>query len=127
MEYSPVACIRRSSRCCRSDSLGCLPCNSPPGAGDGHALAGAHADEIGFELGEGGENVGEHLSHGISRVVERPSESQCRGSFSKQIGDGARIRGGPCQAVEFRHDQRVALAHGGEAWSRPGRVVPVRP
>ena len=29
----------------------------PLGAGDGHALAGAHADEIGFEIGEGGEGI----------------------------------------------------------------------
>ena len=27
MEYSPVACMRQSCRCCPSDSLGCLPCN----------------------------------------------------------------------------------------------------
>ena len=52
MEYSPVACMRQSSRCCRSDSLGCLPRNFPL-AGDGRALAGAQAVEIGFELGEG--------------------------------------------------------------------------
>ena len=53
MEYSPVVCMRQSSRCCRSDSLGCLPRNFPLARGDGHALAGAQADEIGFELGEG--------------------------------------------------------------------------
>ena len=29
MEYSPVACIRQSSRCYRSVSLGCLPRNFP--------------------------------------------------------------------------------------------------
>ena len=29
MEYSPVACMRQSSRCCPTDSLGCLPCNFP--------------------------------------------------------------------------------------------------
>ena len=29
MEYSPVACMRQSSRCCLSESLGCLPRNFP--------------------------------------------------------------------------------------------------
>ena len=29
MEYSPVACMRQSSRCCQSDRLGCLPRNAP--------------------------------------------------------------------------------------------------
>ena len=118
MEYSPVACMRQSSRCCRSDSLSCLPL--PPGAGDGHPLAGAHADEIGFELGEGGEDIEEHLSHGIARVVECPSEGQFHAAFLKPIGDGPGIRDGPSQPVEFRHDQRVAFAHGGEGQVEAG-------
>ena len=102
--------------------------NSPLVAGDGHALAGAHADEIGFELGEGGEDIEEHLSHGIARVVECPAQGQSHAAFLKLIGDGAGVRDGPGQAVEFGHDQRVAFAQGGaglvEAVS--GRVVPVR-
>ncbi len=88
MEYSPVACMRQSSRCCLSDCLGCLPRNFPLGAGDGHALAGTHADEIGFGLGEGGEDIEEHLSHLIARVVERPAEGQFYVSFPKPIGAG---------------------------------------
>ena len=114
MEYSPVACMRRSSRCRRSDSLGCLPRNFPLARTTAIALAGAHADETGLELGESGEDIEEHLSHGIARVVEGPAEGQFHASFPKPIGDGARIRDGPCQPVEFRHDQRVAFAHGGE-------------
>ena len=128
MEYSPVACMRRNSRCCLSDSLSCLPRNFPLGAGDAHALAGSHPDEIGFELGEGGEDIEEHLSHGIARVVERNSEGQFHASFPKPTGAGARIRDGPGQPVEFRHDQRVACAHGGEGLveaeaSRTGEAV----
>ena len=102
--------------------MGGLPRNFPPGAGDGHALAGAHlvADEIGFELGEGGEDIEEQLSHGIARVVERPAEGQFHAPFPKPVGDGARIWDGPCQPVEFRHDQRVACAHGGEGLVEAG-------
>ncbi len=100
--------------------FGLLTAQFPPGAGDGHALAGAHADEISFELGEGGEDIEEQLSHGIARVVEGPSEGQFHASFPKLIGDGARIRDGPCQPVEFRHDQRVAFAHGGEGLVEAG-------
>ena len=100
--------------------FGLLAAQFPPGAGDGHALAGAHADEIGFELGEGGEDIEEQLSHRIARVVERPAEGQFHASFPKPIGDGARIWDGPCQPVEFRHDQRVAFAHGGEGLVEAG-------
>ena len=103
--------------------FGLLAAQFPPGAGDGHALAGAHADEIGFELGEGGEDIEEQLSHRIARVVERPAEGQFHVSFPKPIGDGARIWDGPCQPVEFRHDQRVAFAHGGEGLVEAGADV----
>ena len=89
--------------------FGLLAAQFPLGAGDGHALAGAHADEICFELGEGGEDVEEHLSHRITRVVERPSEGQFHVAFLKLVGDGAGIRDGPGQAVQFWHDQGVAL------------------
>ena len=109
--------------------FGPLAAQFPPGAGDGHALAGAHADEIGFELGEGGEDIEEQLAHGIARVVERRAEGRFHAAFPKPIGDGAGIRDGPCQPVEFRHDQGVACAHGGEGLVKAGsvRVVPVRP
>ena len=100
--------------------FGLLAAPLPPGAGNGHALAGAQADEIGFELGEGGEDIEEQLSHRIARVVERPAEGQFHAAFPKPVGDGARIRDGPCQPVEFRHDQRVACAHGGEGLVEAG-------
>ena len=73
------------------------------------------------KLGEGGEDVEEHLSHGIARVVERPSEGQLHAPFLKQVGGGARIWDGPCQAVEFRHDQGITLAHGGGGLVEAGR------
>src|SRR3954454_9615710 len=44
------------------------------GAGDRHALARAQADEVGLELGKGGENVEEHLPHWIGRVVDARAE-----------------------------------------------------
>ena len=66
--------------------FGLLAAQFPPGAGDGHALAGAHADEIGFELGEGGEDIEEQLSHRIARVVERP----VRGPVSRRVPEADR-------------------------------------
>ena len=46
------------------------------GAADCDALAGAQANEIGLELGEGGEDIEEQLSHRIARVLERSAEGQ---------------------------------------------------
>ena len=68
--------MRQSSRCCPSDSSGLLAVQFHFGAGDGDALAGAQANEIGLELGEGGEDIEEQLSHRIARVLERPAEGQ---------------------------------------------------
>ena len=98
--------------------FGLLAAQFPLGASDGHALAGAHAAEIDFELGEGGEDIEEQLSHGIARVVERPAESQFHASFLKLLGDGAGIRDEPCQPVEFRHDQGVAAVRADTGWVR---------
>ena len=100
--------------------FGLLAAQFSPGAGDGHVLVGAHTDEVGFELGEGGEDIEEQLSHGTTRVLERRAEGQFHASFPKQVGDGARIRDGPGRPVEFRHDQRVAFAHGGDGLVEAG-------
>ena len=114
MEYSSAAWHAAEFPLLSVGQFGLFAAQIPPGVGDGHALAGAHADEIGFELGEGSEDIEEQLAHGIARVVEGPSEGQFHASFPKPIGDGARIWDGLGQPVEFRHDQRVAGAPGGE-------------
>jgi len=74
MVYSPVAAIRASSRCCLADSLGLFAAQLAFGAGDGHALAGPHPQQVDFELGEGGQDVEEHLAHRVGRVVDLPAE-----------------------------------------------------
>ena len=91
-----------------------LAAQFPLVSGDGHARAGVHSDEIGLELGEGGEDVEEHLADGIVWVVEGPAQGQFHASFLELAGDGAGIRYGSGQAVEFGHDQGVALTHGGQ-------------
>ena len=71
----------------------------PSGAGDGHALAGTHANEIGLELGEGGEAIEEQLSQRIARGVERPAESRFHASFPMLVGDGADTQDQPRQRL----------------------------
>ncbi len=44
------------------------------GAGHGHAFAGAHADQVRLELRECGEDIEEHLPHGVARIIERRAE-----------------------------------------------------
>ena len=58
------------------------------------AIAGPHADETCFKPGEGGEDIEEHLSYGIVRVVACPAEGQFHAAFLKLDGDGAGVRDG---------------------------------
>ena len=85
--------MRHSSRCCLSDSLGCLPRNFPL------ARAMAMPSRVRMRMRSAsnsakvGEDIEEHLSRGIARVVGgAPAEGQFHVSFPKPIGDGARIR-----------------------------------
>ena len=54
--------------------LGLLAAQAAPGLGDLHALAGAHADQVGLELGDHREHVEQEPADRIGRVVHRPAE-----------------------------------------------------
>ena len=61
-----------------------------------------------------------NTSHGTSGSWRRPAQGQFHATFPQPVGDGAGVRHGPGQAVEFGHDQGVALAHGGEGLIEAG-------
>ena len=109
--------------------LGLFSAQLPFGSRDGHALPRAHADQVGFELGEGGEDVEEHFAHGVGGIIDARSQSQPDATFDQSVGDGAGIGNRARQPVELRHDERVAGAGGSEGLieAGPGAVVPVRP
>src|SRR5690349_10831422 len=54
--------------------LGLLAAELAAGASDRHAFTCAQADEVGLELSKCGEDVKEHLPHGIGRVVDARAE-----------------------------------------------------
>jgi hypothetical protein len=99
------------------------------GAGDGHALTRAQADQIGLELGKGGKDVEEHPAHRIGRVMHR--DPQCQPHAARlQLGrDGAGIRNQARQPVQLGHHQRIARPHRRQRLGKDGPVqlVPVRP
>ena len=84
------------------------------GAGGSHALAGTHADEVGLELGKGGQDVEEHLAHGVGRIVDRLAQRKFRALGIQLIGYGSGIRYRTGEAVQLGNDQGVPLAYRGE-------------
>jgi len=64
--------------------------------------------------------------HGISRVIDAAAKSQADAARNQAVGDVTRIRDGPGQPVQLRHDQGVSPADGGKGLVQAG-TQPVRP
>ena len=119
MECSPVACLRQSNLCFRSDSVGSLPRNFPLS----RAMAMTSRVRMRMRSVSNSAKVARILRNIFSigsPGVESPPEGQFQASFRKLTGDGARIRDVPGQPVEFGHYQRVVFAHGGEGLLETG-------
>ena len=91
-----------------------LAAQLPFGAGDLHAFAGTHTDQVGFKFSEGGQDVEEHLSHGVCRVVDRRAERQLYTLGFKLISNGARIRYGSRQSVKLWDNECVPFPDSGQ-------------
>jgi hypothetical protein len=76
--YSPVALHPNELGLLAGGDLGPLAVELAAGAGDGHALVGAHLQKADLDFGEYGQHVEEHLGHGSDRVrVLLPAASCC--------------------------------------------------
>ena len=103
--------------------FGLFPFEFAFGAGDGHTLAGSVSDEVGFEFGEGGEDVKEELAQGVGGVVNAASDLEGDAAVDQVVADGSSVGDGAGQAVELGHDEGVAGANGGERLGKPGPVL----
>ena len=78
------------------------------GPGRGQPGAGAFADQVAFELGQGREHVEDELAArggGVDRLLQAPEPDATVG----QAGDGLdQVAEGAAEAVEFPDDQGVA-------------------
>ena len=97
-----------------------MPRKPALGLGDGHALAGAHADEVAFELGDHGQDVEQQLADCVGRVIDGAAEAEFDLAGGEVIGDVAGVGQGPDQPVELGDDQGVAGSAGGEGFSQAG-------
>jgi hypothetical protein len=80
------------------------------GSGGGQPGAGAFADEVAFELGQGGEDMEDELAAGGGGVDGLLEAAQSDAAVG-QAGDGVdQVAEGAAEAVEFPDDQGVAGA-----------------
>ena len=75
------------------------------------------------ELGEGGEDVEEHLAHWIVRVVDLATERQRDALGGEFVADRPGVGHGTGETVQFRDDECVASAHGGECLVESGTLA----
>jgi len=71
--------------------LGGLPRSLPLAQGHGHAFPGPHPQQVDLELGEGGEDVEEHLAHRVRGVVDRPVDRQPDPAGDEGVADVAGV------------------------------------
>ena len=64
-------------------------------AGNGHSFTSAQANQVGLELGEGGQDVEKHFAHWIGGVVHVRAKRQLYAACNQCIGDVTSIRNGP--------------------------------
>ncbi len=83
-------------------------------ASDRHPFPGPHPEEINLKLREPRENVEEHLAHRVVRVINGPTKRQADTAGRQRVSDRPRVKDRPREPIELRHDERVALANGGE-------------
>ena len=88
--------------------FGLLALQLPLGPGHRHALPSAHPDQVALELSEGGQDVEEHLAHGVERIMNRAANLQLDPPALQLFSDGPRIRHRSGEAIQLRHDERVA-------------------
>jgi hypothetical protein len=95
--------------------LGLLAPQLALGAGHGHALARAHADQVGFEFGKRGQNVEEHLPHWIGRIVDTGAKCQLHPAFNERVGDLPSVRNRPSASSSLNFG--VGIAQGASFYS----------
>lgn len=104
----------------RGREFGLLAFEFALGSGDGHALAGAQADEVRLKLGHHAEHVEQQPADGIVGVVDAASEIERHSLDGELVGGVPRVRERARQPVELGHHQGVAVPGRGQRFAQPG-------
>src|ERR1700758_60491 len=113
MVYSPVAAIRASSRCCRADSFGCLPCSLP--------LARATAMPSRVRIRSRSTSNSAKVARMLKNIL--PIGGQPDPAAGQVVTDGAGVGPRRGEPVELGHDQGVAFADGGQGLVQAGTAT----
>lgn len=72
----------------------------------------AHADEVAFKLGKGGEDVEEHSTHRIVGIIDLLPKCQTHPALLQFIRDCPGVWHRPGEAIQLRHYKGFAGTHG---------------
>jgi len=92
-------------------------------SGDLHPLAGAQADEVALEFGEGGEDVEKHPSHGGVGVIDLLAQREAHAALLQLIGYRAGVGHGSGEAIQFGHHQSFAGADRSQCLGEAGSIA----
>ena len=112
--------MRRNSVCCLVDSFGRRPLSRP------FARATAIPSRVRIHSrstsnsAEGSEDVEEHLSHRVGRVVDLAAKGEFDAAGREPVADVACVGHRPGEPVELRNDEGVAFTEGGERLIQAG-------
>ena len=62
------------------------------GTSNRHSLSSTHADQIGFKLGEGGQDIEKHLAHRVGWVVDAGAKGKLNATSNQRIRNITSIR-----------------------------------
>ena len=115
--YSPVSCIRLSSRCCSGDSFGWRPRSLPS------ALATAIPSRVRIRIRStsNSANVARMLKNIFPIGIVGPTtEREQNTSPGKGVTDVPSIGNRPSKSIQLRHHERVTRSYRGEGLIQPG-------
>ncbi len=96
---------------------------SAVGLGNLHSFAGAHADEVGFELSDHRQDVEQQFAHWVGGVVDGTTDAESDFASGEAVGYLVGVSDGPGQAVEFGNDEGISGPAGGEGFVKSCAIL----
>jgi hypothetical protein len=120
MVYSPVACMRVSSACCRAVSFGFLPLSLPLARATAIPSRVLSLSRSTSNSAKVGQDVEEHLPEGVRGIVDSAAEGELYAAGDQRVPNLAGVKHRPGEPVELGDDEGVAGPDGSQGLVQTG-------